>query len=96
MIIDFDWPKAFKPEHGELAPALHKATQNKSWIREVMAASGGIGGKQSSIWIFWLENYGALDRLLAEREEPVAIAYRAFFSAMESVEDKVREEVRFS
>jgi hypothetical protein len=36
LIIDFDWPKAFEPEHGELARALHKAMQNQSWIRELI------------------------------------------------------------
>lgn len=96
LIVNFDWPQPFEPKYGELAYTLHKAVQGQGWVREVLAASGGIGGKQSSIWVFWLESYGALDKLLADKEEPIGKAYRDFFSAVESVEDKIREEVRFS
>ncbi len=96
LIVALDWPQLFKPECGQLAKELHNSVEGQSWIREILAASGGLGGGQSAIWVFWLENYSALDRLPGDRNEPAAEAYRAFFSVMESVEDKVREEVIFS
>lgn len=49
LVVDFEWSQTFEPKYGELARALHKSGQNKSWIREVLAASGGIGSGQSSM-----------------------------------------------
>lgn len=63
--------------------------------KRVVAASGGIGGGPSSLWIFKLANYAALDRLFHDEEDPVAGAYRAFFGEMVDVQDMVREEVIF-
>ena len=95
LIIEFDWPRTFEEEHGKLARALHDIVQDKNWIREAAAASGGIGGRRSSLWVFWLESYAALDRLFKDRNDPVSQAYAAFFSKMAAVEDWVREEVVF-
>ena len=95
LIVDFDWPRPFKPELGKLASQLHKAVQNKSWIKEAVAASGGIGSGPSSVWIFWLENFAALDTLLNDKENKVSQAYNEFFSEMPVVHDKVRGEVLF-
>jgi hypothetical protein len=94
-MIDFDWPKPFQPELGAKARQLHEIVQGQSWIREVAAASGGIGAGPSSSWIFWLENYAALDRLLRDQEDSVAQAYDAFFSAVPVMKEKVRQEVIF-
>ena len=95
LFVDFDWPKPFQPEYGAKAKALHAASQEAGWIREVAAASGGIGAGPSSVWVFWLESYAALDRLLRDRENPVAQAYQSFFSQMLTVSERIREEVIF-
>ena len=95
LIVNFDWPKPFKPEFGQFAQELHDAVQSQDWISEALSASGGLGGAQSSVWIFWLENYAALDRLFSAQEDPVCAAYRSFFMSMDNVEDKVRQEIRF-
>ncbi len=95
LFVDFDWPRPFETEHGKLARKLHDLVQDKTWIREAVAASGGIGGPLSSSWVFWLESYAALDRLLQDKENEVALAYSAFFSQMATVEARVRAEVHF-
>jgi hypothetical protein len=95
LIVEFDWPQPFEQEHAKLARALHDAVQGRDWIKETAAASGGIGGRRSSLWVFRLESYAALDRLFKDREDPVSQAYLAFFSKMATVEDWVREEVVF-
>lgn len=59
LIVDFDWPNPFEPEHGKNARKLHAVVQNQHWIREVAAASSGVGAGPGSSWIFWLENYAA-------------------------------------
>jgi hypothetical protein len=95
LCVDFDWPQPFQPEYGQKAKKLHDAVQDRNWIREVVAASGGIGAGPSSTWIFWLANYAALDKLLHNRENDVSQAYHDFFSQMPTVVDKIREEVLF-
>ena len=95
LIIEFDWPRPFAQEHAQKARHLHDVLQEKAWIKEIVAASGGIGQGPASLWIFWLPNYAALDRLLRERDDPVHQAYTAFFSEMSLVKDKVREQVLF-
>ena len=95
LIVEFDWPRPFETKNGALARELHDIVQGEDWIREILAASGGLGSGRSSVWVFWLENYAALDRLLTDQEEPIANANGAFFSAMDNVQDKIREEVRF-
>ena len=95
LIVHFNWPKEFTAEIGKKARQLHDAAQGKDWIREAVAASGGLGGRFSSLWIFWLENYAALDRLFRSEGDEVTLAYRAFFSEMAEMEETVREEVVF-
>ena len=95
LIVEFDWPRPFENEHGRLAAALHQATLEHDWVREVVTASGGLGGELSSIWIFWLPNYAALDRLLKDERDPVSRAFNNFFSHMAAVHDRIREEVIF-
>lgn len=95
LIVEFEWPRPIDSEAGQKAYHLHQAVQNQSWIRESLAASGGIGSGPSSIWVFWLENYAALDRLLRDKTDEVSKAYISFFSAMPTVVEKIREEVAF-
>jgi hypothetical protein len=95
LCVEFDWPQLFQKEHGTMARKLHDVVQNQTWIKEAVAASGGVGGGPSSAWIFWLEDYAALDKLLRDRENEVSQAYRDFFSHMPLVVDKIREEVLF-
>ena len=95
LIVNFDWPSPFEPEHGQKARKLHDVVQGQSWIREVVAASGGIGKGPASVWIFWLENYAALDTLLRNRENEISAAYIDFFTDMPTVVETVREEVSF-
>lgn len=95
LIVEFEWPQPFSEEHAKNARALHDVVQNQDWIREVVAASGGLGDGPPSLWIFWLPDYAALDRLLRNQEDPVSRAYTTFFSEMPVVKDKIREEVAF-
>lgn len=95
LIVEFAWPRPFSQEHAQNARKLHDVVQNKDWIKEVVAASGGVGDGPPSIWIFWLPNYAALDRLFNDRDDPVSQAYLAFFSQMATVKDKIREQVAF-
>jgi len=95
LIVEFEWPRPFSQEHAKNARALHDMVQDKGWIKEVVAASGGLGDGPPSIWIFWLPDYAALDRLFRDQEDPVSQAYSTFFSQMAVVKDKIREEVAF-
>ena len=95
LVVEFDWPSPFTPEHGQKARHLHEVLQGKTWIKETIAASGGVGGDLSSLWVFWLESYAVLDRLLRDTDDEIAKAYQDFFSEMSAVRDKVREEVVF-
>jgi hypothetical protein len=95
LIVDFDWPHPMTADQPKKARHLHDLVQDQSWIKEVVAASGGLGSGPDSTWIFWLENYAALDRLLRDQEDDVCRAYLAFFSEMVNVIEKVREEVIF-
>lgn len=95
LIVEFDWPDVVERELARQAHALHTAVQQQSWIREIVAASGGVGAGPSSIWVFWLANYAALDRLLRDQADPIGQAYRAVFSQMPRVQEKIREEVVF-
>lgn len=95
LVTEFDWPANITKEIAGYAASLHQLTQNETWIRETVAASGGVGGDLSSIWVFWLENYAALDRLLRDHDDPISQTYAAFFGAMAAVRDKIREEVIF-
>ncbi|HEX6033214.1 MAG TPA: hypothetical protein VFY83_02225, partial [Anaerolineales bacterium] len=82
LIVEFDWPSPMKPELLHKAKDLHQIVQNQTWIQEVVAASGGLGRGPSSIWIFRLENYSALDRLLRDRSNEISQAYVGLFSEM--------------
>ena len=95
LIVEFNWPKPMDEEAGKNAYHLHQVVQGKTWIRETVAASGGVGQGRSSIWIFWLENYAALDRLLRDENDEISQAYIKFYKSMERVTEKVREEVLF-
>ena len=95
LIVEFEWPRPFSQEHAQNARKLHDIVQNKTWIKEIVAASGGIGQGPQSVWIFWLPDYAALDILFHDTEDPVQQAYHAFFSEMPVVKDKIREEVAF-
>jgi hypothetical protein len=95
LIVEFDWPSPMKPELVQRAKDLHQIVQNQAWIEEVVEASGGLGAGPSSIWVFRLETYAALDRLLRDRSDEVSRAYVGFFSGMANVHDKIREAVLF-
>ena len=95
LIVQFDWPESVDGELASKARVLHDLTQEADWIREVVAGSGGLGAGPSSLWIFWLENYAALDRLLNNTTDPICQAYLAFFTQMTHVSDFIREKVRF-
>lgn len=95
LIIEFDWPETIGLDDGKRARHLHDVTQGKSWIKEAVAGSNGIGTGPSSLWIFWLENYAALDRLLGDTNDEVFKAYSEFFAYMPVVTQKIREEVIF-
>ena len=93
--VQFNFPKPFQAEYGQKAKSLHQALEEQDWIDEICAASGGIGGSQSSMWVFKLGNYAALDRLF-HGNDLTSRAYVNFFSAMDDVQDFIREEVNFT
>jgi hypothetical protein len=95
LIVDFDWPQPFEKEHAQKAWALHDAIVASDWVVDLAAGAGGVGAGQSSIWVFRLDGYAALDRLMREREDPVCRAYMDCFGIMENVAERVREEVIF-
>jgi hypothetical protein len=95
LVIEFDWPQPFEPEHGKKARKLHDVVQGKSWIKEFVAGSNGLGSGPSSLWIFWLENYAVLDRLLRNPDDEVSKAFSECFAIMPVVTQKIREEVVF-
>jgi hypothetical protein len=96
LIVDFEWAEPFNPEHGKLARKLHDTlAKGHSWIKEAVAASNGIGQGTTHIWVFWLENYAALDRLLRDSDDEIGKIYRAFFSAMPVVQTRVKEGVQY-
>lgn len=96
LIVEFDWPQPFLPEYGQKAARLHQVLKGKDWIQGIVAGgSGGIGPGPSSIWVFWLENYAALDRLMDRKADQVSEAYHDFFQSMPVVHDVIREKVRF-
>ncbi len=95
LFVSFDWPRPVKDEHQAAAVKLHRIVQDSHWVREVLAASGGLGPGSPSVWVFRVPNYAALDHLLRDTDEPVCKAYTAFFSKMVAVTETVREEVVF-
>ncbi len=95
LIVEFDWPEEIGKALAQTAKQLHTLTDDGDWMREAVAASGGIGGEFSSLWVFWLKDYAALDRLFHDRENEISQTYRAFFSQMRKVHDSVREQVVF-
>ena len=95
LIVNFNFPKPFKPEYGELVSILHQLLDADDWIEDVLTASGGIGGGPPSIWVFKLMDYASLDRLF-RGGEAILKAYFEFFRVMDDVEDIIREEVIFS
>ena len=95
LLIEFDWPQPITPEHAHNARRLHDLTQDQDWIREIIAGSGGVGAGPHSLWVFWLDGYAALERLLSSHDDPIAMAYRSCFDAMAAVSSKIRTEVRF-
>lgn len=94
LVVHFNFPQPFQPEHGQKARALHDAVVSADWIEEVVAASGGVGMGPSCVWVFGLDNYAALDRLF-HGDEVVSKAYVDFLSSMVDVQDMVREAVVF-
>ena len=96
LIVEFDWPQTITKEMSKAARALHDLLQGEqTWIKEVVAASNGIGAGPSSIWIFWLENYATLDHLIAQAVDPISGAFHSFFSGMQNVKQSLRDEVVF-
>ena len=97
FIVNFDWPDDFSPDIAQTAKKLHVLTSENppNWIHEVVAASGGIGGDEGSVWIFWLPNYSSLDKLFHDQNEEISRTYRKFFSSMKKVRDSVRDKVQF-
>ena len=96
LIVEFDWPQIITKEMSMAARALHDALQGKqTWIRETVAASNGVGSGPSSLWIFWLENYAALDSLIPQAVDPISGAFHVFFSHMQNVKQSLRDEVIF-
>jgi hypothetical protein len=95
LIVEFSWPSPLQPAHHVAARALHDSVVESDWVEEVAAGSGGIGGESQSIWVFRLQNYAALDRLLNDADDPVSRAYITWLQEMVQVTTKVREEVYF-
>ena len=95
LFIQFNWPTEITKEMAQAARHFHDILGEADWIEEIIAASGGLGGGPSSIWVLRLANYAALDRLLKDREDQVSQAYMNFFSHMVDMHEFIREEVIF-
>jgi hypothetical protein len=95
LFIEFEWPAEMTKELAGLAHKLHTLTQAESWIQEAVAASGGIGGTYSSVWVFKLDGYSALEKLMRDQENEISQTYMQFFSQMANVRDSLREQVVF-
>ncbi|MHA1303502.1 MAG: hypothetical protein ACTSQE_13230 [Candidatus Heimdallarchaeaceae archaeon] len=93
-IISFDWPEEISSELSEKVRKFHELVKQTDWIEEKVAASGGIGVGATSIWIFWLQDYTDLNKLLRDDNE-LAKLYREWTHEMLNLETTVREEVMF-
>jgi hypothetical protein len=94
LFVQFNWPANFTREMANAARELHTAVEKADWIRETLAASGGIGSGPGNWWVFWMADYASLDRLL-HGDDAVSKAYVSFFSQMVDVSEAVREQVVF-
>ena len=95
LFVEFEWPAEVTKEVASLAHKLHTLVTEADWIDEAIAASGGMGGDMSSIWVFKLNEYAALDRLLRDTDDEIAQTYMQFFTQMADVRDWIRDEVVF-
>jgi hypothetical protein len=95
LIVQFNWPDKPSNDMAKKARALHDAVQGAGWVREAVAGYGGLGSGPSSIWVFWLENYAALEKLLRDKADPIQQVYVAFFAEMKDLNESLREEVLF-
>ncbi|MHA1865122.1 MAG: hypothetical protein ACTSVB_11835 [Candidatus Heimdallarchaeaceae archaeon] len=93
-IVMFDWPEEVSSELSKKVREFHELVEKAPWIREIVAASGGIGIGATSIWIFWLQDYTDLNKLLRSEEE-ISKLYHEWTKEMQNVETMVREEVIF-
>jgi hypothetical protein len=95
LFVYFDWPKQITDDVIQGALQLHKLTNECDWIKESIAASDGVGSEFSSVWVFWLENYGALDKLFRDKDNEINQVYTMFFTKMRKVKTHVKEKVIF-
>lgn len=91
----FDWPSTISEEMAKDAKELHRLVIEADWIEETIAASGGVGGELSSIWVFKLNGYGDLERLLHDYNDPICKQYHKFFNQMARMETMIRDKVIF-
>ncbi len=91
----FDWPTEISEEIANDAKLLHNLLNEADWIEETIAASGGIGGQFSSIWVFKLKSYADIERLLHNYDDPVCRQYHKFFNQTAKMQTMVRDRVIF-
>src|SRR2546422_3126377 len=96
LFVEFAWPRPFVPDHGTLASQLHAAVAKHAWLREIVAASGGVGGRPSSPRGFLLPGYAARAPPFRLAEGPGGQAHPALFSGIDNGSANPREGVLFS
>ena len=77
---------------------MHETVRKNDWIDDPVVAYGGVGNGLPCMWIFSLESYAFLDKLLhptKNEHNDVAIAYSNFFNQMKTVKSKIKHEVQF-
>ena len=94
LIIEFDWPSTISKELALIVRKFHDLVMEEDWLEETIAASGGIGGDNSSLWIFRIENYASLDKFL-HGKNPVAENFPKWADKMAKMKLSVKEQVKF-
>ena len=98
LIVEFDWPKEITPQLFKASSHLHEVVTQSDWIDEKVAGYGGLRIDFQCIWIFRVNDFVALEKLLnlpEDEQDDVAKAYANFFDNMIKVKETIRQEVIF-
>ena len=94
LIIEFDWPETITKELATSVRKFHDLIELEDWINEEIAASGGIGGEFSSIWIFNIGPYAGLDKFF-HGDNPIAEHFPKWADFMAKMRISVKQKVHF-
>jgi len=94
LIIEFDWPEPITKELASTVRNFHDIIKSEDWIQATVAASGGIGGDYSSLWVFEIQNYATLDKFF-HGTNPVTENFPKWADLMTKMKISVKEKVKF-